>query len=138
MRGRAEQHAVVLHPDAVVDHRTCWRGDQLLTVEARCDPDDVVSLLCTRRSAGVHQRRILAVDGRGGAIRRCRAPSTAGPPVVKWGVVVADLSLCALASVLLCAKRFVTRHPEEERRWLSVPKCHPEEERRGSAEPRAL
>src|SRR5262249_38617285 len=64
------------------DHRTCWRGDQLLTVEARCDPDDVVSLPCTRRSAGVHQRTILAVDGRGCAIRRCCAPSTAGPPVV--------------------------------------------------------
>ena len=61
----AAQHGVILHQHAVVKCRhargTCQPA---IGGETRRDEHDVVGLPFTRRPAGIHQRRLLLVDGR--------------------------------------------------------------------------
>ena len=69
MPSGAQEGGMVVHHDPVVQDRREGRTDQLVTAEPGHDPDDVVALPRPRRSAGVDERRVLAVDRGGGAVR---------------------------------------------------------------------
>jgi transposase len=72
MLGGAYEGGRVVHHDAVVQDRREGRTDQAVTAEPGRGPDDVVALPLAPRSAGVDQRRVLAVDRGGGAVRQFR------------------------------------------------------------------
>src|SRR5512134_298326 len=60
---------MVVHDDPIVQDSRKGRTDQLVPPEPWRDPHDVVPLPLTRLSAGIDERRVLAVDRGGGAIR---------------------------------------------------------------------
>ena len=68
MLGRALDVLAMLHDDAVVEHGHEGWGGKLGAVVARRLEDDVVDVPCAGRHAGVHQRRVLAVDCRRQAV----------------------------------------------------------------------
>src|SRR6266699_5157487 len=67
---RAAQFHVVLHQYAVVKNGFACRAEQLTVFrKTRTVKNDIVSLPLARRARSVHQRRVLAVDRRGLAVR---------------------------------------------------------------------
>ena len=64
MRRRAREFDVVLHQHAVMQHGHSGGAKEFSSaVEARAMKNDVVTLPLARRTRGVDQRRILAVNG---------------------------------------------------------------------------
>jgi hypothetical protein len=55
---------IELGEHAVVDHRHMRRRQQLVTVEPRCNEHYIEGVPLTGRTAGIDQRRCLAVDRR--------------------------------------------------------------------------
>jgi len=61
VRRRAREHHVILHQHAVVEDRHARRTRHLASgIETRAMKDDVVRLPFARRTARVHERRVLA------------------------------------------------------------------------------